>query len=70
MAKFGGELGAVHTALDDLLANFANPDAQGPHAYADQMSIDHPDLDRATLLADAVIAVETFHTRLSEHRRF
>lgn len=67
VAKFGGELGAVRTALDDLLANFGTLDAQGPRAYADQMTIDHPDLDRATLLADAVLAVETFHTRLSEH---
>lgn len=64
--KFGGELGTVRTALNDLLANFADPDAQGPQAYADQMTFDHPGLDRATLLADAVLAVETFHNRLSE----
>ena len=67
VARFGGELGAVRTALDDLLANFGALDAQGPQAYADQMTVDHPDLDRATLLADAVLAVETFHTRLAEH---
>lgn len=66
LEKFGSELRAVRTALDDLLADFANPDAQGPQAYADQMTIDHPDLDRATLLADAVLAIEAFHTRLSE----
>ena len=66
VAKFGGELGAVRTALDDLRANFGTLDAQGPQAYADQMTIDHPDLHRAALLADAVLAVETFHTRLSE----
>ena len=64
VAKFGGELGAVRTALDDLLANFGTLDAQGPQAYADQMTIDHPDLDRATLLADAVLAVEAFHAGL------
>jgi hypothetical protein len=62
--RFGGELGTVRTSLDDLLANFATPDAQGPQAYADQMTIDHPDLDRVTLLADAVLAVEAFHARL------
>ena len=50
-AKFGSELGAVRLALDDLLANFAAPDAQGSQAYAGQMTIDHPDLDRVTLLA-------------------
>ena len=61
---FGPELPAVRTALDDLLANFAAPGSQGPEAYAEQMMIDHPDLDRATLVADAVIAVETFHRRL------
>ena len=62
--RFGTELPAVRTAHDDLLANFAAPDSQGPQAYAEQMMIDHPDLERATLLADAVIAVETFHRRL------
>ncbi len=67
LERFGGELGVVRTALDDLLANFGTLHAQGPRAYADQMTIDHPDLDRATLLADAVLAVEAFHTRLSEH---
>ena len=44
--------------------NFAAPGSQHPEAYAEQMIIDHIDLDRATLLADAVIAVETFHDRL------
>jgi hypothetical protein len=62
--RFGDELGTVRTSLDDLLANFATPETQGPEAYAEQMTIDHPELDRATLLADAVIAVETFYTRL------
>lgn len=64
MERFGGELGAVRTALDDLLANFGTLDAQGPRAFTDQVTIDHPDLDRATLRADAVLAVEAFHTRL------
>jgi len=63
--KFGGELGTVRTALEDLLANFATTEAQGPQAYADQMMFDHPDLDRATLLADAVVAVGTFHDLLT-----
>lgn len=55
----------MRTALDDLLANFATPQAQGPQANAEQMMTDHPELDRAALLADVVIAVETFHTRLA-----
>jgi hypothetical protein len=29
------------------------------------MLVDHPDLDRAALLADAVVAVEAFCTMLS-----
>ena len=62
--RFSDELGTVRTSLDDLLANFATPETQGPQAYAEQMTIDHSELDRTVLLADAVIAVETFDTRL------
>ncbi len=36
----------------------------GPTAYAGQMHLDHPELDMATLAADAVLAVEAFHQRL------
>ena len=61
---FGDERATVRTALDDLRDNFATTDAQGPHAYADQMTLDHPELDRKTLLADAVITIEAFHRRL------
>lgn len=62
--RFGGELQAIRTALDDLRANFAAPGTQGPQAYVQQMRIDHPDLDAATLAADAVLAVEEFHRGL------
>ena len=61
---FGSELSAARTSLDDLLANFSTPDAQGPRAYVEQMLIDHPDFDEATIAADAVLAVGTFHSRL------
>ncbi|MGH9090959.1 MAG: hypothetical protein ACRDZR_06205 [Acidimicrobiales bacterium] len=64
-ARFGDELvGEVRTTLDDLLANFADPDAQGPSAYRSQVTLDHPDLDGATAAADAVVAVESFHRAL------
>jgi hypothetical protein len=64
-ARFGGELvGSIRTALDDLAANFQSPSAQGPQAYAVQMLLDHPELDEATLLADAVLAVEEFRAAL------
>lgn len=58
--KFGAETRAFRTVLDDLIANFADRDAQGPQAYARQMLIDHPELERATLLADAVVSVRAF----------
>lgn len=59
---FGDELvGTIRTALDDLHANFADVLAQGPEAYAEQMLIDHPDLDEATILADAVTAIDQFY---------
>jgi hypothetical protein len=57
-------IGAVRTSLDDLLANFTSPGDQGPRAYAEQMHLDHPDLDLATIAADAVLGVEAFHRRL------
>ncbi|MBI1843760.1 MAG: hypothetical protein HYR89_03990, partial [Actinobacteria bacterium] len=64
-ARFELDLvGAVRTALDDLLVNFTNPGDQGPVAYAEQMLTDHPELDAATVAADAVLAVEAFHRRL------
>jgi hypothetical protein len=63
--RFGEELvGAIRTALDDLTANFQGPGTQGAKAYAAQMLIDHPELDERTLLADAVLAVEEFHSTL------
>ena len=64
-ARFGGDVaGTARTALDDLQANFAAPDAQGPTAYATQFAIDHPGLDPAQLRADAVTAVRSFHAAL------
>jgi len=53
--------GAVRTALDDLLANFGETDAQGPEAYAAQMIVDHAGLDESMLRADSVVAVQEFY---------
>ena len=64
---FMDEIDAVRTALDDLHANFAVPDAQGPQAYVRQMRTDRPDLDPAVLAADAVLAVGEFHRGLRNH---
>lgn len=64
-AAFASDLvGPVRTSFDDLLANFSRPSDQGPAAYAEQMHLDHPELDLATLAADAVLAVDAFHQRL------
>jgi hypothetical protein len=54
--------GPTLTALNELRTNFHDPAAQGPQAYAEQMLLDHPELDAATLRADAVLAVEHFYT--------
>jgi hypothetical protein len=58
--RFGDDLGAIKSAVDDLRANFAVPGAQGPTAYVEQMHLDHPELDKKTMAADAVVAVERF----------
>jgi hypothetical protein len=39
---FGADLGGLTAALQDLAANFSDPRAQGPSAYAEQFGIDHP----------------------------
>jgi len=63
--RFGSELsGTIRTALDDLRANFATPDAQGTLAYREQMLLDHPEHDPTVLAADAIVAVEQFHQTL------
>jgi hypothetical protein len=65
MERFGGEIsGSIRTAIEDLNANFATPAAQGPLAYAGQILLDHPELDRATAAADAVVAVTAFCERV------
>jgi hypothetical protein len=63
--RFGKELGGrVRTAMDDLLANFANPTDQGPRAFVEQMVADHPDADWEQLATDAILAVREFHEAL------
>jgi hypothetical protein len=56
LTKFGNERQAMRTILDDLVANFSDQNAHGPRAYASQMLVDHPELERTTLLADAVVS--------------
>jgi Nucleotidyl transferase AbiEii toxin, Type IV TA system len=63
-ARFGRPTAELRAAADDLQANFATPSAQGSQAYAAQMLLDHPELDRVQLLADATIAVEVFRETL------
>lgn len=62
---FGSDLvGSIRTALDDLSVNFADPNAQGPAAYASQMVLDHPNLGEAELRAGSVLAVQSFYASL------
>lgn len=64
---FPGEIvGGTRTALDDLAANFADTSSQGAKAYADQMMVDHPAIDRSAAIADSVVAVRTFHRLLAK----
>lgn len=65
--KFGGVLGASKTALDDLVANFADSQTQGPKAYADQILVEHPEYDRETAKADAIVGVAEFYNLLANH---
>ncbi len=62
--RFASEIDAFRPSLADLQANFATPHAQGPTAYADQLIVDHPELDRTTAAADAVVALERFTNRI------
>jgi len=64
LEKFGDRLDVIRSALDDLLANFEFPHCQGAIAYADQMLEDHPEENRETLLADAVLSVKSFYKQL------
>lgn len=58
--------GEARNALQDLRANFANPQAQGAQAYVEQIVIDHPALDSRAAVAEAVVAVRQFTTSLIE----
>ncbi len=58
--RFLEEIATLHTALNDLKANFEDSGAQGSQAYVIQMRLDHPELDHVTLAADAVVAVGEF----------
>ena len=60
---FFGERDSLHVTPGSK-ANFADPEAQGPRAYADQMAIDHPEIEIQTAQADAVLAVGVFHEHL------
>jgi len=64
---FGADLVGLTTALQDLGANFSDPRAQGPTAYAEQFGIDHPSEDSSTLASDALVAVEKFCQALLRH---
>jgi hypothetical protein len=57
-------INAIRTQVLDLQANFDTAGAQGTAAYAAQITLDHPELDRVTAEADAQLAVTAFTKRL------
>ncbi len=63
-SRFSADLPGMESAIEDLSANFEDAQSQGSLAYADQMTVDHPEIDRATSLADAATAVTDFCDRL------
>ena len=63
-SRFSVDLPGMESAIEDLSANFAEAQSQGSLAYADQLTVDHPEIDRVTALADAVTAVAEFSDRL------
>ena len=65
--RFNNDLRSMHTALDDLQANFEAPAAQGAQSYVRQMLSDHPALDPPNLAADATLAVRQFCQSLLAH---
>lgn len=61
LSKFGNrEMAASRTPLAELAANFVDPKAQGPKAYAAQFLIEHPDYGSDAAKADAIAAVQEF----------
>lgn len=60
LSRFSDDLDAIQPAIADLGGNFADPSAQGPEAYASQITLDHPDVLPVTARADAVAAVDAF----------
>lgn len=54
----------IRAAVEDLAANFSDDRAQGVEAYVDQLLINNPGLDPATVATDAQLAVAAFTTTL------
>jgi hypothetical protein len=52
--------GSTISNLIDLRANFDGAQAQGTQAYVEQITLDDPEIDRATATADCQLAVEAF----------
>lgn len=61
---FGPPTGDIRTQLLDLQANFADSPAQGSAAYAEQLTVDHPEVDPDVAAADAQLAVAAFAQKL------
>lgn len=67
--RFGDRVDGLDTALRDLWANFADPNAQGSQAYVRQMRSVYPTLNSTDLAAQAVTAVEMFYNLIGHITR-
>ncbi len=63
-----GPVDSLAGSLTDLRANFDGQHAQGTRAYVDQISLDHPGVDAATVAADCQLAVQAFCDALLDGR--
>ena len=63
--KIKSELAGMQTELADLAANFADRDAQGAQAYADQITVNNDGISHDEAVTDGMVAVEWFCDELS-----
>ena len=63
--QFADELAGMRTELDELAANFADRNAQGARAYADQIVLNNASVDYEEAVTEGIVAVEAFCLGLS-----
>ena len=66
---FARDLPSLRNRFRELAARFSGTHDHGPAAYAKQLTLVYPDADRATLIQDAISAIQEFTAPLIEERR-